>query len=135
MTKVTNTKVLFDQKGDAGQGVTKRCRLSWLTNSALVYEPKCGGKGGSQPMRTAVYRSSNKLWRSNSIFNLGCRGTDFWPDALDGPPGLIRPIRAVRGGGCTLHTHTGLPMSTGLSKCHEIRQSSMDAGRLAQYAG
>ncbi len=27
------------------QGVTKRCRLSWLTNSALVYEPKCGGGG------------------------------------------------------------------------------------------
>jgi len=21
------------------QGVTKRCRLSWLTNTALVYEP------------------------------------------------------------------------------------------------
>ncbi len=29
------------------QGVTKRCRLSWLTNSVLVYEPKCGGEGGS----------------------------------------------------------------------------------------
>ncbi len=28
------------------QGVKKRCRLSWLTNSALVYEPKCGGGGG-----------------------------------------------------------------------------------------
>jgi hypothetical protein len=30
------------------QGVTERCRLSWLTNSALVYEPKCveRGKGG-----------------------------------------------------------------------------------------
>ncbi len=28
------------------QGVTKRCGPSWLTNSALVYEPKCGGKGG-----------------------------------------------------------------------------------------
>ncbi len=28
------------------QGVTKRCRLSWLTNSALVYEPKCGGRRG-----------------------------------------------------------------------------------------
>jgi hypothetical protein len=27
------------------QGVTKRSRLSWLTNSALVYEPKCGGGG------------------------------------------------------------------------------------------
>jgi hypothetical protein len=28
-----------------GQGVAKRCRLSWLSNSALVYEPKCGGRG------------------------------------------------------------------------------------------
>jgi hypothetical protein len=27
------------------QGVTKRCRLSWLTNSALLYNPKCGGRG------------------------------------------------------------------------------------------
>ncbi len=25
------------------QGITRRCRLSFLTNSALVYEPKCGG--------------------------------------------------------------------------------------------
>ncbi len=24
------------------RGVTKRCHLSWLTNSALVYEPKSG---------------------------------------------------------------------------------------------
>ncbi len=30
------------------QGVAKRCRLSWLTNSALVYEPKCGGSGGGE---------------------------------------------------------------------------------------
>jgi hypothetical protein len=39
------------------QEVTKRCRLSWLTNSVLVYEPKCGGGvgvAGSQPMSTAV---------------------------------------------------------------------------------
>ncbi len=53
------------------QGVTKRCRLSWLTNSALVYEPKCGGRGGvagSQPMSTDVHRSPNKRWRSNYIF-------------------------------------------------------------------
>ncbi len=27
------------------QGVTKRCRLSWLTNNAVVYEPKAGGGG------------------------------------------------------------------------------------------
>jgi hypothetical protein len=55
------------------QVVTKRYRLSWLTNSALVYEPKCGGRegvAGSQPMSTALHRSPNKLWRSNSIFNL-----------------------------------------------------------------
>jgi hypothetical protein len=26
----------------AQQGVTERRRLSWLTTSALVYEPKCG---------------------------------------------------------------------------------------------
>jgi hypothetical protein len=40
-----------------GQGVTKRCRLSWLTNSSLVHEPKCGGKGGVAgplPTSTAV---------------------------------------------------------------------------------
>ncbi len=28
------------------QGVTRRCRLSWLTNSDLVYEPQCGGRKG-----------------------------------------------------------------------------------------
>ncbi len=40
------------------QGVTKRCRLSLLTNSALVYESQCGGwegVAGSQPMSTAVH--------------------------------------------------------------------------------
>jgi hypothetical protein len=47
------------------QGVT-------TTNSALVYEPKCGGRrgvAGSQPMSIAARRSLNELWRSNSIFN------------------------------------------------------------------
>ncbi len=29
-----------------------------------------GGDAGSQPMSTAVHRSPNKIWRSNSIFNL-----------------------------------------------------------------
>ncbi len=29
-----------------------------------------GGVAGPQPMSTAVHRSPNKLWRSNSIFNL-----------------------------------------------------------------
>ncbi len=58
--------------GGGEAGVYKECRLSWLTNSTLEYDPKCGGGGwgvaGSQPMRTAVHRSPNKLWRSNSIW-------------------------------------------------------------------
>ncbi len=43
-----------------------------MTNSALVYVPKCRGRGvaGSQTTSTAVHRSPNKLWRSNSKFNL-----------------------------------------------------------------
>ncbi len=68
--------------------VTKRSRLSWLTNSAIVYEPKCGGRGG---VEGTVHRRPNKLWRSNSIFNLwsmqsqceciytvGCSDFDFF---------------------------------------------------------
>jgi hypothetical protein len=55
----------------SGQGVTKRSRLSWLTNSSLVYEPKWGGWGGGgfQPMSSAVHMEPNycKLWRSNHL--------------------------------------------------------------------
>ncbi len=41
------------------QEVTKKCGLSLLTNSALVYEPKCWGMGvaGSQPMSTSVHNA------------------------------------------------------------------------------
>ncbi len=37
--------------------VAKRCRLSWLINSALVYEPKRGRRGvaGSELMSSAVH--------------------------------------------------------------------------------
>ncbi len=62
-----------------GHVFTKRCRLSWLTNSALVYEPKCGEVPGPQPMSTTVHRSPNKLERSNFIFNLyGIGSTPFF---------------------------------------------------------
>jgi hypothetical protein len=58
----------------SSQGVTKRCHLSWLTTSALVWTQIRGegGVAGSQPMSTAVHCtwSPNKLWRSNSLFNL-----------------------------------------------------------------
>jgi hypothetical protein len=37
-----------------------------------------GGVAGSQPMSTAVHRSPNKLWRSNSIFNLWGRDIPVW---------------------------------------------------------
>ncbi len=42
------------------QGVTKRCRLSWLTNSALVCEPKCGVGPWSQPMSTDEHMEPKK---------------------------------------------------------------------------
>ncbi len=55
-TEMKVVKTTLDE--GAEQGVTKRCRLSWLTNSALVYEPKCGGGGevaGTQPMSKDVH--------------------------------------------------------------------------------
>jgi hypothetical protein len=38
-----NHYIIFGRYFDYFLGVTKRCRLSWLTNSDLVYEPECGG--------------------------------------------------------------------------------------------
>ncbi len=60
------------------QGVTKRSRLSLLTNSALVYESQCGRMGGGvgrgdvagSYLCTSHAWSPNKLRRSYSIFNL-----------------------------------------------------------------
>ncbi len=34
------------RKHACNQAVTKRDRLIWLINRALVYEPKCRGRGG-----------------------------------------------------------------------------------------
>jgi hypothetical protein len=59
------------------QGVTRRCRLSLLTNSTLIYQSKRGGMGRGCGVSANEYSyahhvtwSPNKLWRSNSIFNL-----------------------------------------------------------------
>jgi hypothetical protein len=56
------------------QGVTKRCRLSWLTNSALVYEPKCRGWdcGVSANEYSCAHGAPNKLWRSNPYLTYVC---------------------------------------------------------------
>jgi hypothetical protein len=58
------------------QGVTQRCHLltQWQIAPSYMSPNARGGGGlrpaGSQPMSTAVHRSPNKRWRSNSIFNL-----------------------------------------------------------------
>jgi hypothetical protein len=66
---------LFSFENSHRQGVTKRCRLSLLTNSAFVYDSKCGGTervvGVSANQYSCAHHvtwSPNKLWRS--IFNL-----------------------------------------------------------------
>jgi hypothetical protein len=62
------------------QGVTKRCRLSLLTNSTLVLRVQMRGEGGScgfsaneHSCKHHVTWSPNELWRSTSIFNLWAR--------------------------------------------------------------
>ncbi len=58
------------------QGFTKRCRLSWLTNSALVIEPKCGVEGGwvagSQTLSTAVHMEP-KMSATQRVFEINLR--------------------------------------------------------------
>ncbi len=50
-------------------GVTKKCRLSWLTSSAPYMSPNAGGGGlrggvlGSQPMSTAVHTGAKINFR------------------------------------------------------------------------
>jgi hypothetical protein len=55
-------------EGGKDKGVTNICRLSWPTNSALVYEPKCGGRGRgrgeefqSQPLSAAVLYTGDQI--------------------------------------------------------------------------
>jgi hypothetical protein len=54
------------------QGVTKGCHLSWLTNSALVYEPKCGGREELRGLSQCVqlYTGPKINFGDLTIFNL-----------------------------------------------------------------
>jgi hypothetical protein len=59
------------------QGVTKRCRLSLLTNSAIVFYSNAGGGGELRGLSANEYGcahhvtwSPNKLWRSSFILYL-----------------------------------------------------------------
>jgi hypothetical protein len=53
-------------------GHKEKSSISWLNNSALVYEPECGGMGdGVSSNGVQLFtRSLNKLWRSSPLFNL-----------------------------------------------------------------
>ncbi len=55
--------------------------MGYKEMSSVLYEPtgrgERGGVAGSQPMSTAVQRSTNKLWRSNFIFNLWVVGITY----------------------------------------------------------
>ncbi len=52
------TRQRFCKASFSVQGVTMRCRLSLLTNSDLVYEPKCGGRGGGGGCGVSSYKYS-----------------------------------------------------------------------------
>jgi hypothetical protein len=91
------------------QGFTKRCRLSWLTNSALVYEPKWAG--GSCRVSANEHRSPNKLWSSTcSIFNL-------WVSLME-----WRPNIQLRQGSPTKTIQTAGPVNNPyiFSSLHEL---------------
>ncbi len=82
--KILFVTFMLLQRVTYSQGVTKRCRLPWLTNSDLVCEPKWGGEGGLQGLSRWVQLckwSSSEIWRSSSIFNLCLqpKGTYKWP--------------------------------------------------------
>ncbi len=62
------TVIWFGCPSSAGGGVTKRCRLSWLTNSAFV-GIWAQMRGLSQRIQLCTW-SPNKLRISNSIFYL-----------------------------------------------------------------
>ncbi len=53
------------------QGVTKRCRLSWLTNSALVNEPKWGREGGQGGFAGPQLMSTAVQWYTGAQINFG----------------------------------------------------------------
>ncbi len=83
------------------RGVTKRCRLSLLTKSILVYESQCGGDGGGGGGALAneyscahhVTWSPNKLWWiSTSILTYALA----YPSGEEGGNFLVQMIFTCR---------------------------------------
>jgi hypothetical protein len=56
----------------AYRGITMRCRLSLLTNSAFVYESQCGGWGGGGAGFSAnEYRCAHHVTKQGAQINFG----------------------------------------------------------------
>jgi hypothetical protein len=49
-----HTENIHSQVLSRKQGITNRCCPSWLTNSTLVYEHKCGGRGELRSLSQCV---------------------------------------------------------------------------------
>ncbi len=102
------------------QGVTNRCRLSWLTNSALVCKLKLGGGGGclrglSQWVQLCTWRP-NKLWRTNSVLNLYMSSvkSHIWLDE----PGQFSTLLCTHA--VSLQCSPPSPLPINLGKCQNI---------------
>ncbi len=63
-----SSTTLYSTQEHSSQGVTKRCRLSWMTNSDLVYEPECGGEVSANEY-SCTYGAQINFGARNSIFN------------------------------------------------------------------
>jgi hypothetical protein len=90
--------------GEAQVLPTKRCRLSWLNNSALIYESQLRGEGGGCGVSANEYScahhvtwSPNKLWRSTCIFVPTGILPSFQPigDSIRSPIGWLCQSRSV----------------------------------------
>ncbi len=76
---LSNISLTYEGAVGQPQGVIKRFRLSWLTNSPRIWVQMWGeGVAGSQPMSTAILRSPNKLWSSNSTFMVSVSHSFFF---------------------------------------------------------
>jgi hypothetical protein len=63
----TNIHIVKKNRGFYNQGVTKRCRLSLLTNSALVDESQCGGGGGCGVSANEYSCAHHVTWSPNKL--------------------------------------------------------------------
>jgi hypothetical protein len=89
---VTTTLLVFSLKGDS-----KRCRLPWLTNSALVYELKCGERGWSCGVSANEYSCAQEAQINFGDLTLHLT-YDFW-GRFDPRDCLVANVRQVLGHG------------------------------------